>query len=94
MKVRQQALVDVLKSDPAIEYINSTVGAGGPNPTANYGRLFIALKPQKDARQRAAIVIGRLRQQGAADSGHAGVLPERSRTSTSAAGSRRASTNT
>ena len=32
MKERQQALVDVLKSDPAIEYINSTVGAGGPNP--------------------------------------------------------------
>src|SRR5512144_2755031 len=43
MKERQQALVDVLKSDPAIEYINSTVGAGGPNTTANYGRLFVAL---------------------------------------------------
>ena len=48
MKVRQQALVEVLRSDPAIEYINSTVGSGGPNPTANYGRLFIALKPQKE----------------------------------------------
>src|SRR5919204_1461146 len=31
MKERQQALVDVLKTDPAIEYINSTVGAGGPH---------------------------------------------------------------
>src|SRR5437899_461592 len=61
MKVRQQALVDVLKSDPAIDYINSTVGSGGPNPTANYGRLFIALKPQKQ-RDGAAAVIGRLRQ--------------------------------
>src|SRR5256886_6664105 len=61
MKVRQQALVDVLKSDPAIDYINSTVGSGGPNPTANYGRLFIALKPQKQ-RDAAAPVIGRLRQ--------------------------------
>jgi len=40
MKVRQQALVQVLKSDPAVDYINSTVGSGGPNPTANYGRLF------------------------------------------------------
>src|SRR3981189_801803 len=29
MKVRQQALVEVLKADPAIEYINSTVGCGG-----------------------------------------------------------------
>src|SRR6478752_98431 len=61
MKARQQALVDVLKSDPAIDYINSTVGAGGPNPTANYGRLFIALKPQSQ-RAGAAAVIGRLRQ--------------------------------
>src|ERR1700716_2383737 len=47
MKVRQQALVDVLKSDPAVDYINSTVGSGGPYPTPNYGRLFIALKPLK-----------------------------------------------
>ena len=60
MKERQQALVDVLKSDPAIEYINSTVGAGGPNATANYGRLFIALKPKKE-RDNLAAIIGRLR---------------------------------
>src|SRR6266567_2626743 len=51
----------VLKADPAVDYINSTVGSGGPNPTANYGRLFIALKPQKQ-RDGAIAVIGRLRQ--------------------------------
>src|ERR1700681_3238206 len=61
MKARQQALVEILKSDPAVDYINSTVGSGGPNPTANYGRLFIALKPQKQ-RDAAIVVIGRLRQ--------------------------------
>jgi HAE1 family hydrophobic/amphiphilic exporter-1 len=61
MTVRQKALVDVLKSDPAVDYINSTVGSGGPNPTANYGRLFIGLKPQSE-RDGAAKVIGRLRQ--------------------------------
>src|SRR3978361_166799 len=60
MSIRQKALVDVLKSDPAVDYINSTVGSGGPNPPANYGRLFIALKPQ-DERDGAAKVIGRLR---------------------------------
>src|SRR5213080_595284 len=60
MKVRQLALVDVLKSDPAIDYINSTVGAGGPNSTANYGRLFIALKPKKE-RDNLNSIIGRLR---------------------------------
>src|SRR5215204_3330602 len=60
MKERQQALVEVLKSDPAIEYLNSTVGSGGPNPTANYGRLFIALKPKKE-RDNLNAIIGRLR---------------------------------
>ncbi|MCA6109054.1 efflux RND transporter permease subunit [Bradyrhizobium cenepequi] len=65
MKVRQQALVDVLRTDPAVDYVNSTVGSGGPNPTANYGRLFIALKPQKE-RDNATVVIGRLRQQARA----------------------------
>jgi hydrophobic/amphiphilic exporter-1 (mainly G- bacteria), HAE1 family len=60
MKERQQALVSILKDDPAVDYINSTVGSGGPNPTANYGRLFIALKPQK-TRDPASVVIGRLR---------------------------------
>src|ERR1700682_2507971 len=61
MKVRQQALVEVLKSDPAVDYINSTVGSDGPTPTAKDGRLFIALKPQKQ-RDSAPIVMARLRQ--------------------------------
>jgi HAE1 family hydrophobic/amphiphilic exporter-1 len=61
MSVRQKDLTDILSRDPAVEYINSTVGAGGPNPTANYGRLFIALKPRKE-RESAAVVMARLRQ--------------------------------
>ncbi|WP_407170276.1 efflux RND transporter permease subunit [Bradyrhizobium sp. ORS 111] len=65
MKVRQQALVEVLRTDPAVDYINSTVGSGGPNPTTNYGRLFIALKDQK-TRDNATVVIGRLRQKARA----------------------------
>ena len=39
--------------DPAVDYINLTVGAGGPNPTNNNGRLFIALKPRERAQRRA-----------------------------------------
>ena len=61
MTVRQKALTDILSKDPAVEYINSTVGAGGPNTTANYARLFIALKPRKD-REAAPVVMARLRQ--------------------------------
>src|SRR6266851_8073262 len=47
MKDRQGALVAILRTDPAVDYINSTVGAGGPNATANNGRLFVALKDRK-----------------------------------------------
>jgi HAE1 family hydrophobic/amphiphilic exporter-1 len=61
MSIRQKDLTDILSRDPAVEYINSTVGAGGPNVTANYGRLFIALKPRKE-RESAAVVMARLRQ--------------------------------
>ena len=61
MSVRQKAITDILSLDPAVEYMNSTVGAGGPNPTANFGRLFIALKPKKE-REPATVVMARLRQ--------------------------------
>src|SRR6476661_6360052 len=61
MKERQLALVAILRTDPAIYYINSTVGAGGPNPTTNNGRLFVALKDRK-VRDPAPVVIARLRQ--------------------------------
>ena len=61
MTVRQKELSDILSRDPAVEYINSTVGAGGPNPTANFGRLFIALKP-REGREAATVVMARLRQ--------------------------------
>jgi HAE1 family hydrophobic/amphiphilic exporter-1 len=61
MSVRQKAITDILSQDPAVDYINSTVGAGGPNPTANFGRLFIALKPRAE-REPAPVVMLRLRQ--------------------------------
>src|ERR1700686_860275 len=61
MKDRQGALVAVLRTDPAVDYINSTVGAGGPKGTANKGRLFVALKDRKE-RDTAPVVIARLRQ--------------------------------
>ena len=64
MKERQQALVEVLKSDPAIEYINSTVGAGGPNTTAIMAAVHRA-EAEEGARQsrrdhRAAAIKARV----------------------------------
>lgn len=61
MGARQKILADILRADPAVEFVNSTVGSGGPNPTANYGRLFIGLKP-KSERDAAPVVMARLRQ--------------------------------
>ncbi|MFG3757156.1 efflux RND transporter permease subunit, partial [Klebsiella pneumoniae] len=61
MSARQQVLAGILKQDPAVEYVNSTVGSGGPNTTANYGRLFVALKPMNE-REPAPLVMARLRQ--------------------------------
>ncbi len=49
------------RQDPAVDYVNSTVGTGGPNPTNNTGRLFIALKPLGE-RERVVQVIQRLRR--------------------------------
>jgi len=58
---RQRQVANIIKADKAVEYVNSTVGTGGPNPTNNYGRLFIALKPKKERGETVTQVIQRLR---------------------------------
>jgi hydrophobic/amphiphilic exporter-1 (mainly G- bacteria), HAE1 family len=57
----QRQVAEIVRSDPAVDYVNSTVGAGGPNPTANIGRMFIALKPRKERHENSTAVIQRLR---------------------------------
>ncbi|WP_458760922.1 efflux RND transporter permease subunit [Afipia sp. TerB] len=64
MSARHAELSKILQADPAIEFVNSTVGSGGPNPTGNYGRLFLGLKP-RDQRDPAPVIIARLRQKAA-----------------------------
>jgi HAE1 family hydrophobic/amphiphilic exporter-1 len=61
MAARQAQVAAIVRQDPAVAYINSTVGAGGPNPTTNYGRMFVVLKPKKE-RDPSNVVIGRLRR--------------------------------
>ncbi|MDC7786974.1 efflux RND transporter permease subunit [Rhodoplanes sp. TEM] len=63
MSERQRAIAEIVRSDPAVAYVNSTVGVGGPNPTPNYGRMFIALKPKKERGENATAVIQRLRRE-------------------------------
>src|ERR1700688_854741 len=61
MAQRQQALVDTLLKDPAIDSVASYIGPGGPTATLNQGRVFIILKPQRKA--SADQIIRRLQPQ-------------------------------
>jgi hydrophobe/amphiphile efflux-1 (HAE1) family protein len=60
MTERQQAIVDILLKDPAIQSVASYIGPGGPTATLNQGRIFIVLKPKPERRVSADQVINRL----------------------------------
>jgi HAE1 family hydrophobic/amphiphilic exporter-1 len=58
----QKQVTALIQQDPAVEYINSSVGPGGPNPTGNVARIFIALKSRDERKISSTAVIQRLRQ--------------------------------
>jgi len=62
MVERQRKMAEIIRADKAVLYVNSTVGVGGPNSTANQGRMLVALKP-KSERGRLNEVIQRLRRE-------------------------------
>ncbi len=62
MAERQRQVADIVRKDRAVAYVNSTVGAGGPNPTTNYGRMFVALTPKAERNESSTQVIQRLRR--------------------------------
>ncbi|HEX5539893.1 MAG TPA: efflux RND transporter permease subunit, partial [Methylophilaceae bacterium] len=45
---RQQALVDVILKNPAVESVSSFIGIDGTNTTLNSGRMLINLKPKAE----------------------------------------------
>ena len=59
MSQRQQALVEQLLKDPAVQSISSFIGVDGTNTTLNTGRLLIDLKPHAE-RDSVAVVQRRL----------------------------------
>jgi hydrophobe/amphiphile efflux-1 (HAE1) family protein len=61
MSERQQALIDILLRDPAIESVANYIGPGGPTATLNQGRVFIVLKPKPGRTVSADQVINRLK---------------------------------
>ena len=68
MAALQQKVADIVRKDPAVAYVNSTVGAGGPNTLGNSGRMLAALKPQNE-RGKLSIVLARLRREANAVAG-------------------------
>jgi HAE1 family hydrophobic/amphiphilic exporter-1 len=62
MAVLQRQVAELIRKDEAVDYVNSTIGAGGPNPTLNSGRMFIALKPKKERGISSTEIIQRLRR--------------------------------
>ncbi len=61
MVKHQQVVADIVRRDPNVEAINSSVGAGGANATANSGRIFVKLKPRSQRKKNADDVAQELR---------------------------------
>jgi HAE1 family hydrophobic/amphiphilic exporter-1 len=61
MVKHQQAAAAIVRQDPNVQNFMSSVGAGGPNSTANNGRFLIRLKPRDQRKLSADEVIQELR---------------------------------
>jgi HAE1 family hydrophobic/amphiphilic exporter-1 len=61
MMRRQQALGEIVGSDPAVATYAMAVGASGSTQTLNTGRFYITLKPRAERDASAFQVIARLR---------------------------------
>jgi multidrug efflux pump len=60
MAERQQKLVEILLTDPAVDNVSSFIGVDGTNTTLNSGRIQITLKPLEERKLSATEVIQRL----------------------------------
>ncbi|HVZ53411.1 MAG TPA: efflux RND transporter permease subunit, partial [Pseudolabrys sp.] len=61
MSEHQRKVSDIIRADPAVEYVNSTIGGGGPNSITSSGRILVALKPRKE-RDPLPAILARLRK--------------------------------
>ena len=70
----QRKVADLVRADPAVAYVNSTVGTGGPNSVGNSGRMLVALKPRKE-RDDLQTILARLRRNSNSVPGHRDLFP-------------------
>ena len=61
MVARQSALAEVIRRDPDVAAVMSTVGGGNAASTVNSGRMFIMLRDKPERKDSALQVIARLR---------------------------------
>ena len=61
LSAMQRQVADIVRADRAVAYVNSTVGAGGPNTVGNSGRMLVALKPRNE-RDSQPEILARLRK--------------------------------
>jgi multidrug efflux pump len=77
MKAKLQEVAAIIQADPAVNTVTGSVGAGGFGPSGGGGasaNVTIALKPLKDRRISADLVIARLRPKLARVAGVAAFL--------------------
>lgn len=60
MMRKQQAVGEILQTDPDVAHVASFIGADGTNPTANSGRFSLALTPHARRHASADEIIRRL----------------------------------
>ena len=61
MMKKQEALGDIVASDPAVATVAMAIGAGGSTAAINNGRMYITLKPKDERDASAFQIISRLR---------------------------------
>jgi HAE1 family hydrophobic/amphiphilic exporter-1 len=61
MSAAQRQAAKIIQADPAVDVVNSTVGAGGLNRAINSGRMFVGLKPRSERDVSVEGLIQRLR---------------------------------
>jgi HAE1 family hydrophobic/amphiphilic exporter-1 len=64
MTEHQRKIADIVRADPAVAYVNSTIGGGGPNSITSSGRMLVALKPRSE-RDSLQTITARLRKETA-----------------------------
>jgi multidrug efflux pump len=62
MQNKLTEVVDIITSDPEVDYAAAFTGGGGIGTTTNIGRMFVTLKPFGQRKATAEEVIARLRE--------------------------------